>query len=66
MLPLVMLRDPQMFTLPVALMALDGEYNKEWGKLMAGYAISSVPLIVLFMFTMRLFVKGLAAGAVKG
>jgi ABC-type glycerol-3-phosphate transport system permease component len=33
---------------------------------MAGYAVASVPLVVLFLFTMRLFVKGLAAGAVKG
>jgi ABC-type glycerol-3-phosphate transport system permease component len=31
-----------------------------------GYAIASIPLILLFLFTMRLFVKGLAAGAVKG
>lgn len=46
-------------------MRLDGEYVKEYGQLMAGYAISSIPLIVLFLFAMRMFVKGLTAGAVK-
>jgi len=64
MLPLVAV--PSKPTVPVQLMLLDGEYVKRWGELMAGYAISSIPLIVLFLFSMRLFVKGLAAGAVKG
>jgi len=66
MLPLVIMRDDQMRTVPVGLMMLDGEYVKRWGPLMAGYAIASIPLIILFLFTMRFFVKGLAAGAVKG
>jgi len=66
MLPLILLRDAELLTVPVGLMRLDGEYVKEYGQLMAGYAISSIPLIVLFLFTMRLFVKGLTAGAVKG
>lgn len=66
MLPLIAIRDDQLRTVPVGLMMLDGEYVKEWGSLMSGYAIASVPLIILFLFTMRFFVKGLAAGAVKG
>jgi ABC-type glycerol-3-phosphate transport system permease component len=66
MLPLIIMRDDQMRTIPVGLMMLDGEYVKEWGMLMSGYAIASIPLIILFLFTMRFFVKGLAAGAVKG
>jgi ABC-type glycerol-3-phosphate transport system permease component len=47
-------------------MRLDGEYVKQWGELMAGYTISSIPLVLLFLFTMKLFVKGLTAGAIKG
>lgn len=66
MLPLIMMRDDEKLTIPVGLMRLDGEYVKQWGELMAGYAISSIPLILLFLFTMKLFVKGLSAGAVKG
>ncbi len=65
-LPLVILRDDQKLTLPVALMRMDGEYVKQWGELMAGYAIGSVPLLILFALCMRMFVKGLTAGAVKG
>lgn len=66
MLPLVVLRDDEKLTIPVGLLRLEGEYVKQWGEMMAGYAIASIPLIVLFVFTMRWFVRGLAAGAIKG
>tara|TARA_R100000027_G_scaffold50114_1_gene38762 strand:+ start:15447 stop:16283 length:837 start_codon:yes stop_codon:yes gene_type:complete len=65
-LPLLLLRDDALLTIPVGLFRLDGEYVKQYGELMAGYAISSVPLLVIFLFSMKFFVKGLAAGAVKG
>ncbi len=65
-LPLLLLRDDQLLTIPVGLFRLDGEYVKQYGQLMAGYAISSVPLLIIFLFSMKFFVKGLSAGAVKG
>lgn len=65
-LPMVVLRESSMYTIPVGLMMLSGEYDKQWGQLMAGYMIASVPLVVIFIFTMRFFVRGLGAGAVKG
>jgi len=66
MLPLIILRDDELLTIPVGLMRLDGEYVKQWGELMAGFTLSAIPLVILFLFTMRFFVKGLAAGAIKG
>ena len=39
---------------------------KQWGEMMAGYSIASLPLVLVFLFTMRLFVRGISAGAVKG
>lgn len=65
-LPLIVLRDDEKLTIPVGLLRLEGEYIKQWGQMMAGYAIASVPLVLLFVFTMRWFIKGLAAGAIKG
>lgn len=65
-LPMVLLRDDELLTIPVGLMRLDGEYVKMWGELMAGFSIASVPLVILFLFTTRFFVRGLTAGAVKG
>jgi ABC-type glycerol-3-phosphate transport system permease component len=66
LLPLIVLRDQSKFTLGVGLIYLDGEYVKQWGQIMAAYFVAAIPLIVLFLFTMRLFVKGLSAGAIKG
>ncbi len=64
--PMIFIFDEYKQLLPVALMRLDGEYVKEWGLLMAGFSIAAIPLVLIFLFSMRLFVKGLAAGAVKG
>jgi ABC-type glycerol-3-phosphate transport system permease component len=66
LLPLIVLRDAELFPIGVKLIYLDGEYVKQWGPIMAAYFIASMPLIVLFLFCMRLFVRGLSAGAVKG
>jgi multiple sugar transport system permease protein len=66
LLPLIILRDKELFTLGVGLIYLDGEYVKPWGKIMASYFLAAIPLILIFLFTMRLFVRGLSAGAIKG
>ena len=66
LMPFIVLRDPGLFTVGVGLIYLDGEYVKQWGEIMAAYFVASIPLIVLFLFTMRLFVRGLSAGALKG
>jgi ABC-type glycerol-3-phosphate transport system permease component len=65
-LPLVVLSDDYKQVIPVGLMRLDGEYVKMWGQLMASFSIAAIPLVIIFLFTMRLFVKGLTAGAIKG
>ena len=66
LLPFIIIRDDALLTLAAGLSKLDGEYVKQWGEMMAGYSIASLPLVLIFLFTMRLFVRGIAAGAVKG
>ena len=66
LLPFIIIRDDALLTLAAGLIKLDGEYVKQWGEMMAGYSIASLPLVLIFLFTMRLFVRGIAAGAVKG
>jgi multiple sugar transport system permease protein len=65
-LPLIVMRDHARLPVMVQLLRLAGEYIRLWGPLMAGYAIASVPVIILFVFSMKLFVRGLTEGAVKG
>ncbi len=63
--PLVVLRSPEQYTLPLALRSLQSPVDTEWGALMAGSAIATIPLVILFVFSSRQLISGLTAGAVK-
>ncbi|MCA0240498.1 MAG: carbohydrate ABC transporter permease [Proteobacteria bacterium] len=65
MAPLVVMRSVENFTLPLALRSLQNPSNTEWGALMAGSAIATIPLLVLFAVSSRQLIAGLTAGAVK-
>src|SRR5262249_34630800 len=64
-LPLIVMRDHDRLPVMVQLLRMSGEYIKLWGPLMAGYALASLPVVILFFFSMRLFIRGLAEGAVQ-
>jgi len=63
--PLIVMRSLSNYTLPLALRSLQSTMNTEWGALMCGSAIATIPLIVLFAITSRQLIAGLTAGAVK-
>jgi multiple sugar transport system permease protein len=63
--PLIVMRSPEMFTLPLALRTLQSPVNTEWGALMVGSAIATIPLLILFAFSSKQLISGLTAGAVK-
>jgi multiple sugar transport system permease protein len=65
MAPLVVMRSVDQFTLPLALRSLQSPVNTEWGALMAGSAVATLPLMVLFFLSSRQLIAGLTAGAVK-
>ena len=53
-------------TVPIGLLAFQGEMHAEWSVLLAGLTISAIPIIVFFIFTQKYFIAGLGAGGVKG
>lgn len=53
-------------TLPLAISALIGENSVDYGALIAGAALSVLPVLVFFLFAQRLFVSGALSGSVKG
>lgn len=53
-------------TLPVALQLLQASYFKDYSLIMAGVVVSTLPLVVVFIFAGRRLVAGVMAGAVKG
>lgn len=53
-------------TVPIGLMAFSGALREQWTVVMAGLILSAIPMIVLFLLTQRQFIRGLAAGGIKG
>lgn len=53
-------------TLPVAIYGFISYTDINWGGLMAGSVIVTIPIIVISMFLQKYIIKGLTAGAVKG
>ena len=37
----------------------------DWGPRMAAYTVATIPLLILFMFGMRYYIRGITSGAVK-
>jgi multiple sugar transport system permease protein len=63
--PLIVMRSPENYTLPLALRSLQSPVDTEWGALMTGSAIATIPLVILFILSSRQLIAGLTAGAVK-
>ena len=53
-------------TLMVAIYQFFGQYVSEYGYAFAGIIMASLPIIILYVFLQKYFIKGIAAGAVKG
>ncbi|RJQ48707.1 MAG: carbohydrate ABC transporter permease [Desulfobacteraceae bacterium] len=54
-----------MYTIPVALARLVGEFRIQWAQIMAGSTIGLIPPVILYSLMSALLVKGLTKGAVK-
>jgi ABC-type glycerol-3-phosphate transport system permease component len=52
-------------TVPVGLAGIIGQYQIDWGLLLAGATLTALPVLILFSLAGRNFVDGLTAGAVK-
>lgn len=50
----------------LGLAAMYGAYDLRWGELMAGCAVISIPMLVLFALVTHHFIRGLTMGAVRG
>ena len=65
--PLIAVNKAEMFPLPVALALLRGAYSSEsYGPIMAGAALSALPLLVVFVVANRRIVEGVRIGGLKG
>ncbi len=65
--PLIWLKTPEKFTLPLAIFQFGGAVGlTNYNGQMAMSVISIIPLLIIFLVFQRRFVEGITAGAVKG
>lgn len=58
LLPLVVMSNPEMFTLPIGLNAFKGQYITYWNYIMAASMIFTLPALVIYAFFNRYFIQG--------
>jgi multiple sugar transport system permease protein len=65
--PLIYLLDQKTFTLSLGLQFYQSQAGgTQWNQLMAASAMVIAPVIILFFFTQRLFIQGIAITGLKG
>jgi ABC-type glycerol-3-phosphate transport system permease component len=65
--PLIYLKSPQNFTLPLVIQSLVGPVGRTlWAAYMATSVVSVIPLLIIFLLFQRRFMEGIMSGAIKG
>jgi raffinose/stachyose/melibiose transport system permease protein len=63
--PLVFIQSNRLKTLPVGLSTFFGQYSTNWSLLFAGLSIAILPMLLLYVFMSKYFIRGMTAGAIK-
>jgi multiple sugar transport system permease protein len=63
---LMFINDNKLFTIPIGLSYMQGEFDIKYGALAAGSVIALIPALILFSYVQKHLVGGLSSGAVKG
>jgi multiple sugar transport system permease protein len=64
--PLIYLSDESQYTLSLGLQQFLSQHGAEWSLLMAASTVMILPIVVLFFFTQRTFIQGIALTGIKG
>ena len=63
---LIMLTSNKNLTISLGIATMQGESSTDYGLLMAGASLASIPIIIVFLIFQKYFTKGITMGAVKG
>ncbi|MBX3062708.1 MAG: carbohydrate ABC transporter permease [Anaerolineae bacterium] len=64
--PLLILKNSSLLTLPPGLRTLQGAYTSEYGQMMAGAVITSIPVLILYLLLQRYIVESVQTTGLKG
>lgn len=65
-LPLILVNKQNLFTIPLMVSTLSNQFRSDYGAIMCALSLSVLPMIIIFSLCSKTFIKGIAAGAVKG
>lgn len=65
-IPLYFLTDSSNWTMPLSVYNFYGKYSRDWNLIFADLVLTSLPVLILYLFAQKYIVSGLTAGAVKG
>ncbi len=65
-LPLLVLNDEVLYTLPLGTMQFFGQYTAYWSQLMAFIVLAALPAVIFYMVAEQHIITGLTGGAIKG
>jgi multiple sugar transport system permease protein len=63
---LIVLNTEEMFTVQLGLAIFRDRYATEWGSLMAGSVVATLPILVVFFFAQKYFIQGITLSGLKG
>ncbi|MEU2199314.1 carbohydrate ABC transporter permease [Isoptericola sp. NPDC019482] len=63
--PLIIVSDPDMYTLPLGLQSIFGAEGRQYDIVLAGSILAAIPSVIVFIALRKQLIDGLAAGAVK-
>jgi glucose/mannose transport system permease protein len=66
LLGVVVLSNPRLAPITVAINNITGSYSVEWNLQMAAAILAAAPTVIVYLLLGRLFMRGLLAGAMKG
>ncbi|HNB52472.1 MAG TPA: carbohydrate ABC transporter permease, partial [Anaerolineales bacterium] len=64
--PLIYLSDSNQFPLSLGLFAFRAQRTTEWGLMMAGSVLATLPLVIIFFVAQKYFIEGIKLTGVKG
>ena len=63
----IVMRSPEYYTIPLGMRSfINSEFSENWTMFSAGSVMSSVPIILMFVFLQRFIQGGLASSGIKG
>ncbi len=65
LLPLLVLQDAELRTIPLAASSFFAQYTKQWDMGLAALVLGVVPIVIFFLFLQRHIIKGIAQGSIK-